>query len=584
MIATNQKHSRHAFRIACSDGAWTKRLSLDPVLSLLACRAAMTKLSFEDEHVEDDELILEEDGHDQVAVPPPMPRAARRTSHFAISSSKGPAVVTEGDILGGKYCVEREMGRAELAIVVRVRHVELGSRFILKLLSAEACSHPDNVARLLQGARAAFQLQSEHTARIVDAGRLAGGAPFVVSELLSGCGLRETLRTRGALSSSEAVDFVLQASESIAEAHAAGLVHGHLSLSHLFVARRPDGSPTIKVLDFGVAAAFKGDPLSPKHTPASGFFDQDMAFDSLAYTSPEQVRRRAEIDGRADIWALGCILHEMLSGFPAFRSDTASGLLAMIVADDPVPLTALRSDVPRRVEAVVLRCLAKDREARFASLADLVAELKPCASPDAQSSADRVIRTLGRGKAALHAGPSRAMVHIGPAQSPAVTLVDRNSVKFQLMWSTALVAFGLVGGVIAGAILTRAPQAAGASMSTAPPATPRETAAAPLEHAGSALATEVAPGAPPGNGVSPMPAVVAPPDARALVAASPPITLPSLPMAPSVPAPTNPRPRQQVRAVAQPAESERARSAAKDPKGARGERSSTAEDLFDDVR
>ncbi len=214
--------------------------------------------------------------------------------------------------------------------------------------------------------------------------------------------------------------------------------------------------------DFGVAESLRADPLrtSDLNGEPVTMFDSNP-LEALGCLSPEQIRSNPEIDGGADVWALGCILHQMLSGFPAFVATTVPGLLASIVADPATPITAVRSDVPGGLENVILRCLEKNRGARFPSLADLASALRPFASPDAQASVDRITRTLGRAHQ-LPAGMDRqvAMVHVGPAvasQAPSPAVNARSAVvPYPLLWSVVLIAVGLIGGTIAACSSPRA--------------------------------------------------------------------------------------------------------------------------------
>jgi len=326
----------------------------------------------------------------------------------------------EGEVVAQKYFVDRLLGRDGLASIAIVRHVELGRRYLLKLVPPEHCVFPDVVARFLRGARAAQALHSEHTARMVDAGRLDSGAPYAISEFLSGAPLREVLSMRGALSVTDAVDYILQICESLAEAHLNRLVHKNLSLSRIYLAQQPDGAPCIKVSDFGIADALRTDPLAPQSVRDSinASLETNLFDDTLQCAAPEQVRGK-DVDARTDIWALGCMLHELLTGSPLYQADSAPSLLAMIAADPPTPVRALRSDVPTGLETVVLRCLEKDASARYPTLGEFAAALQPFALPDAKSSANRVIRTLGR--TSRQSLAQLAMVHVGPAPTPPPT-------------------------------------------------------------------------------------------------------------------------------------------------------------------
>src|SRR5439155_6265572 len=153
----------------------------------------------------------------------------------------------------------------------------------------------------------------------------------------------------GALPIGDAVDYVLQASEAIAEAHAIGLVHRDLKPANLFISQRADGSPLVKLLDFGISkavAGFDADAARQDLTATSGTMVSPL------YMAPEQVRSAKTVDARADVWSLGVILHELLAGTPPFRGETMSGVLASIVADPPASLRAARPAVPPSLEAV----------------------------------------------------------------------------------------------------------------------------------------------------------------------------------------------------------------------------------------
>jgi hypothetical protein len=297
-------------------------------------------------------------------------------------------VVREGDVLAGKYRIERVLGRGGMGVVVAAQHVQLSQRVALKFLLPEACSHGEAVARFLREARAAVQIQSEHVARVSDVGQLDDGAPYMVMEFLEGSDLGATLAARGPLPLPEAVDYLLQAMEAVAEAHSIGIVHRDLKPANLFLTRRRDGSALVKVLDFGISKATQGEGgLSLTSTSA--------VMGSPFYMSPEQVRSAKDVDARTDIWALGVILHELLSGAPPFRADTASALFAAIIADPPIPVRDRRPDVPAALETVLSRCFEKDRNRRYANVAELAVALESFAPASSAMSVMRVSRVLG---------------------------------------------------------------------------------------------------------------------------------------------------------------------------------------------
>jgi serine/threonine protein kinase len=296
-----------------------------------------------------------------------------------------------GEVLAGKYRVERVLGQGGMGVVVAATHLQLGQEVALKFLLPSACQIPEAVARFLREARAAVQIHSEHVARVIDVGTLENGAPFMVMEFLRGADLGGVLRARGPLPIIEAVDYVVQACEAIAEAHALGIVHRDLKPANLFLTHRVDGSPLVKVLDFGISKALR-DPLGGGSASLTA---TTAIMGSPQYMSPEQIRSSKDVDVRTDVWSLGIILHELLAGSSAFVSNTVPALLAMIVADPPTPIRQQRADVPPELEAVILRCLEKDRTRRFGSVAQLARSLAPFAPKGSRLHIDRISRILG---------------------------------------------------------------------------------------------------------------------------------------------------------------------------------------------
>jgi len=299
--------------------------------------------------------------------------------------------VQVGQLIAGKYRVEQTIGRGGMGVVMAALHEQLNQRVALKFLTDNAFQQPEAVQRFVREARAAVQIQSEHVARVMDVGTLENGAPYMVMEYLRGRDLKEVSSRRGPMPVSEAVDYVLQACDAVAEAHSLGIVHRDLKPSNLFLTERPDGTPMVKVLDFGISKALHlGDRGSQLQMTASA-----AIMGSPQYMSPEQIRSSKNVDARADVWALGTILHELLTGSPAYVADTVPGLLAMIVADAPPPLSSQRPDAPPELEAAILRCLQKDREQRFASVAALARALERFASSETKPLVRRIARVLG---------------------------------------------------------------------------------------------------------------------------------------------------------------------------------------------
>ena len=251
-----------------------------------------------------------------------MADTPRSVSDTTVTSNDVPQ---PGDVLAGKYRVESVLGVGGMGVVLLVEHIELGQKMAIKLMTPGVIPDGQAVARFLREARSAAALQSEHVVRIFDVGTLDSGAPYMVMELLRGEDLSQVLLNVGRLEISDAVDYVLQACHAIAEAHATGVVHRDLKPSNLFLTRRSNGAPLVKVLDFGISKAMDGSSsgLSANLTATSAVMGSPL------YMSPEQVRNAKQVDARADIWSLGVILHELLTGSPVFQADTLPGICAL---------------------------------------------------------------------------------------------------------------------------------------------------------------------------------------------------------------------------------------------------------------
>ncbi|HMJ10470.1 MAG TPA: protein kinase [Polyangiaceae bacterium] len=282
-------------------------------------------------------------------------------------------MVEIGELLAGKYRVERVLGKGGMGYVVAATHTQLEQRVAIKLLMPELAVLEEPVARFLREARAAVKIRSEHVARVLDVGKLDDGTPYMVMEYLDGHDLAAELDVRGSLPLQQAIDYVLQASEAIAEAHSLGIVHRDLKPANLFLSQHADGSPLVKVLDFGISKALLGDDGSP----APNLTATQSLIGSPYYMSPEQVRKPKTVDARTDIWSLGVILYELLSGRLPFTADTAMSVLAAVVSDPPPPLREVRPDVPSAVAEIVARCLEKEPARRFQYVAEFAQALMP---------------------------------------------------------------------------------------------------------------------------------------------------------------------------------------------------------------
>jgi serine/threonine protein kinase len=290
-------------------------------------------------------------------------------------------VPSPGSELVGRYRVIRTMSAGGMGTVVEALHLQLAQRVAIKFLLPDLCSQRDAVTRFLREARSTVQIESEHVARVTDVGTSEEGVPFLVMEYLEGLDLSDVLEREKRLPMAQAVSMVAQACDAIAEAHSLGIIHRDLKPSNLFWTVRRDGSRILKVLDFGISKAIT-------EMSVGGAFATGTAtvMGSPHYMSPEQVRSSKHVDPRADIWSLGVILHELLAGETPFKGESLPGVLASIVADPPVSLRLARPEVPLGLEAIVTRCLQKERSQRYPSVPELARALSTFAPPDAHSA------------------------------------------------------------------------------------------------------------------------------------------------------------------------------------------------------
>jgi serine/threonine-protein kinase len=299
------------------------------------------------------------------------------------------APVAVGDVLAGKYRTERLLGVGNMGVVVEALHLGLNQRVALKFLLAHRATQKVLHERFLREARAAACLTSQHVTRVLDVGTLESGAPYMVMELLKGRDLAAELEQRGPLPVAEAVEYVLQTCEAVGEAHKNGIVHRDLKPANLFLATAANGARYVKVLDFGVSKLRVTDGSALKLT------NDGQMVGSPLYMSPEQMLAKEDVDARSDIWALGCVLYELIAGRTPFHTDTLLKLQTQVLIRPPTPLATYRPDAPPGLEAVILQCLDKKPDRRWPDVATLAAALVPFAPPSAVPYAASVAAILG---------------------------------------------------------------------------------------------------------------------------------------------------------------------------------------------
>jgi len=298
-------------------------------------------------------------------------------------------VPAPGDVIVEKYRVDRVLGVGGMGCVVAATHLSLHQPVAIKFLLAKVAQNPKHVMRFQREAQAAARIKSDHVAKVSDVGTMPNGTPYMVMEFLEGEDLAGRLR-RGPVPVGEAVDYLLQGCEALAEAHYLGIVHRDLKPANLFLARHSDGFARVKVLDFGISKITAAPGQGADLTKTSALMGSPL------YMSPEQMMSAKAADSRTDIWALGCILFEALTCQPPFIGETLPEICSRILAHPPTSLRSLLPTAPMELEALVGKTLAKEPTLRFQNLGELAEALVPFATPRGLRSVNVIRRMLGQ--------------------------------------------------------------------------------------------------------------------------------------------------------------------------------------------
>lgn len=398
-------------------------------------------------------------------------------------------------VAGGKYRVDRVLGIGGMGVVVAATHLHLGQAVAIKFMLPAALKDKESVERFVLEARSAAQLRSEHVARVLDVGTLETGAPYIVMEYLEGLTLDTFLEQGNTLSIGEAVEFTIQVCEAVAEAHARGIIHRDIKPTNLFLTKTADKRALVKVIDFGLSKTIGAN--SRKIT-------RDFTvMGTPTYMSPEQLRSTSDVDTRTDIWALGVVLYELLSAQVPFEAESIAEVCALVLGAPPRPIEEARPDVPPQLAAVITRCLQKEPDARFATVAELAEALDPFVPIGTAKAGERVRRVQTQSATPpsltssqnLFASPARktvgswgtdAMLQLGP--KPNLRMWIALTVVVGVLGIVALV-FGLRARATAESALALAPLAA--TSVSQPPSLPTElppSIADPAESAPSMVA------------------------------------------------------------------------------------------------
>ncbi len=305
----------------------------------------------------------------------------RRSERRGGRSILRPVIPVPGDVLLGKLRVLGRLGEGGMGVVLEVEHTLTKHRRALKLLRPEVAADPDVAARFLREAGVAGQIGSRYVAEVQDAGRLEDGSLYVLMERLEGESLGALLRRRGALRPGEAVEIARQLCEGLEAAHGEGIVHRDLKPENVFLVAGEDGRSQVKILDFGIS----------KFESADGWTRSGHVLGTPLYMAPEQLRDAKRATATADLYSVGVILYELLSGARPYDAENLTELIVKVLERDHRPIDAMVPGLDPRLAALVERCMAATPEARFASaraLADALADLpgEPIGAPSASSS------------------------------------------------------------------------------------------------------------------------------------------------------------------------------------------------------
>ncbi len=306
-----------------------------------------------------------------------------------------------GTVLANRYSLSRVIGSGGMGDIYEARRLADGARVAVKVLREELAQEPEAVTRFHREVRAAAALKSRFAARILDFGEGGKHQPFMVMEYLEGRDLMAEIEARGAIPFVEAARYLMQACEAMAEAHQLGIVHRDLKPPNLFLAQE-GGARTLKVLDFGIS---KANRWGDAHITST-----KMSFGSPLYMSPEQIRSTKLVDARSDVWSLGVIFYEAVTGEPPFVADTPGGLAVIISVDAHVPATTRNPALPKRVDDIVASALQKDPSVRMQSVHAMYTALS------------ELVREAGATEPPIEPQPSSSVRSIGSNDRRAITL------------------------------------------------------------------------------------------------------------------------------------------------------------------
>ena len=350
-----------------------------------------------------------------------------------------------GTVVAGKYRVDELIGRGGMGAVYRATNLAIGKRVALKFLYPEAALDRDAVARFQREAEAASAAESAHIVEIFDSGTTDDGRPFLVMELLRGEDLRQRLRREGRLPPNDAVRIAAQVARALRRAHEAGIVHRDLKPDNVFLCERDDDPMFVKLVDFGISK------VARREVTADALTRRGVVLGTAFYMAPEQAQALPDVDGRTDLYSLGAILYEALTGEPPHHGRVYESVLIDICTKDAPPLRERAPDVPEPLARVVHRALERDRSRRYQCAEELHAALLAAAPGAAAPGGEVRSQPLGL---VPNAGSGALAAAAVTGEAAAVRSASPPRPRSERRWILAVAVVAILAAASAALVLT----------------------------------------------------------------------------------------------------------------------------------